>query len=169
MHPIQGIYALCDNTFAPKESHGSLAKKFLQGGIRILQLRMKGEENLDHVLKAARDILALKRQYDFTFILNDFVELGVELGVDAVHVGQDDLPVSQVKKMTQDKILVGYSSHSLTEAQEAQDQGADYVALGAIFPTPTKGPGHPVVGLKTLKQLVDRLKIPVVAIGGITE
>lgn len=168
MHPIHGIYALCDTTFSPAETHLSLAKKFLLGGIRILQLRMKGESDLSKVRSTAEGILALKKDYDFTFILNDFVELGLELEVDGVHVGRDDLPLSEVKKLAGPKTLVGYSSHSFLEARTAQEDGADYVALGAIFPTPTKGPGHPVVGLNTLRQVVRDLKIPTVAIGGIT-
>lgn len=167
MHPISGIYGLCDTTFCPQESHESLAQKLLAGGVRIVQLRMKGETNLAKVRNVAEGILRLKQEFDFTFILNDFVELGLELGVDGLHVGQDDLPLEQVREMAGPDYLIGYSSHSLEEAAAAEKQGAGYVALGAIYPTPTKGPGHPVVGVETLRQVVRRLRVPVVAIGGI--
>jgi thiamine-phosphate pyrophosphorylase len=167
MQKIQGIYALCDTTFYPEKSHLRLAEELLAGGIKILQLRMKGETDLNKVRQTAEQILSLKKQFDFTFIVNDFVDIALELGADGIHVGRDDTPVPELLKKTKGKILVGYSSHSLPEAVLAEQQGAHYVALGAIFPTPTKGPGHPVVGLETLRRVVQQLKIPVVAIGGI--
>lgn len=169
MQTIHGIYALCDTTFCPQKSHVRLAEELLAGGIKIIQLRMKGEKNSDRVRQTAVQILRLKKKYDFTFILNDFVDIAIELGTDGIHVGRDDLPLPRLLEKTRGKILVGYSSHSLEEALEAERQGAHYVALGAIFPTATKGPGHPVVGVSTLQKVVGRLKIPVVAIGGINQ
>ncbi len=168
MSILQGIYGLCDNSFAPGETQVSLAEKLLKGGVKTLQLRMKGEENLQLIKDQAESIIRLKNSYDFTFIINDFVEIALDLGVDGIHVGQDDMKIAQIRSLSKKKILIGYSSHSFEEAKEAEKQGADYVALGAIFPTPTKGPGHPVVGINTLEQVVQSLNIPVVAIGGIT-
>jgi thiamine-phosphate pyrophosphorylase len=164
---IHGIYALCDTTFCPQKTHAQLAEELLSGGVKILQLRMKGETDLKKVRQTAEVILALKKKFDFTYIINDFVDIALELKADGIHVGRDDMPLPELLKKTKGKILLGYSSHSLPEAIAAEQRGASYVALGAIFPTPTKGPGHPVVGLKTLRQTVQLLKIPVVAIGGI--
>jgi len=113
--------------------------------------------------------MGFKKQYPFTFIVNDFVEIALEVGADGVHVGQDDLPIEEVRKKVGNKMLIGYSSHSLEEALKAQKRGADYVAFGAIFPTKTKAPGHPVQGLEKLGQVVKKLSIPVVAIGGINK
>ena len=118
---------------------------------------------------AAEEILKEKNRYAFTFILNDYVELAQSLAVDGLHVGQDDLPIGEVRKRIGPHKLIGYSSHSLEEAKKAESEGADYVAFGAIFPTKTKGPGHPVQGVERLQQLVDQIKIPKVAIGGITK
>lgn len=112
--------------------------------------------------------MVLKKKYDFTFIMNDHVDIALEVGADGVHVGADDMPVDQVRRQVGAKMLIGYSSHSISEALEAQKAGADYVAFGAIFPTKTKGPGHPVQGLDRLRELVTAVPIPVVAIGGIT-
>ncbi len=167
MHCIVGIYGICDNSPAPEKSHRDIAERLLQGGIKILQLRMKGETDLAKVRLAAESILGLKRDFDFTFILNDFVELAAELGIDGVHLGKDDESLEVARRRLGTDRLIGYSSHSLPEALEAQAKGADYVAFGAIFPTALKGPGHPVQGTAKLRDLVRQIKIPVVAIGGI--
>lgn len=167
MVSIRGLYALCDNSLNPQRSHREIAEALLRGGARILQLRMKGASDLAHVRQTAQDILALKSRHDFIFILNDFPELASELEVDGVHVGRDDPSIEATRRRVGANRLVGYSSHSLQEALEAQSQGADYVAFGAIYPTANKGPGHPIQGLKKLSEVVAALRVPVVAIGGI--
>ena len=167
MAAIQGIYALCDNSLSPRLDHRDLAERLLKGGVPILQLRMKGEKDLGQVRAAASAILAFKKRFDFIFILNDFVELAAELPVDGIHLGQDDMAIAEARRRLGAERLIGYSSHSLEEALAAERQGADYVALGAIFPTASKGPGHPVQGTETLRQVVAALQVPVVAIGGI--
>ncbi len=167
MRRLEGIYALCDNSLSPHRDHLDLAKALLAGGAPILQLRMKGEKDLAKVRKTAQAILELKADYDFIFLLNDFVELGRELPVDGVHVGQDDMAVEKARELLGPAKLVGYSAHSLEEALAAEKSGADYVALGAIYPTATKGPGHPVQGIAKLKEVVAALSVPLVAIGGI--
>ncbi len=170
---IQGLYAIADNTFRPEWTPAAeLALEFLRGGCRIIQLRMKyvipAEAGIHpDVLGNAEKIMSFKKKYDFIFILNDHVDLALEIGADGVHVGADDMPVTEVRKRVGDKMLIGYSSHFLEEAVAAEKAGADYVAFGAIFPTKTKGPGHPVQGLEKLRTVVEALKVPVVAIGGI--
>lgn len=166
---IEGLYALCDNSFSPSHSHLELAQAFLRGGAKIIQLRMK-EANLYQVKEVAQNILKEKEKYAFTFILNDYVELALELKVDGIHVGENDMPIREIRKIAQARRvspLLGYSSHSIQEAKQAVIEGADYVAFGAIFPTKTKGPGHPVQGIEKLTQLVNEIPIPIVAIGGI--
>jgi len=163
---MKGLYAICDTSFSPQYSHETLAELLLEGGVKILQLRMK-DQSLKLIEEKAKKILELKKKYEFTFILNDAVDLATELPVDGIHVGENDLPVTEVRKQVGAYKLIGYSSHSLAEALQAEQAGANYVAFGAIFPTKTKGPGHPVQGLKKLRDLVKAIQIPVVAIGGI--
>ncbi|MBF0493086.1 MAG: thiamine phosphate synthase [Deltaproteobacteria bacterium] len=164
----QGLYAICDISFSSHKSQHELAQQLLAGGAKILQLRMKNAKDLNRVREQAQKILEEKKNYNFCFVLNDYVELALELGVDGIHVGENDLPVSEVRKIVGPQMLIGYSSHSIEEAKQAEAEGADYVALGAIFPTATKGPGRPVQGLEKLKEFVAQISIPKVAIGGIT-
>jgi thiamine-phosphate diphosphorylase len=100
-------------------------------------------------------------------VVNDHPEIARDVGADAVHVGKNDAHIIQARQIVGADCAVGFSTHSLEEAVVAASQGADYVALGAIFPTATKGPGHPVQGIEKLAEVVKRIPKPVVAIGGI--
>lgn len=170
--PIKGLYAIADAGFDPYRSLPKLAAKYLSGGCRLLQLRIKTNDARsslwnDEAFEAAKEILKLKKSFDFTFIVNDYVDVAAELKADGIHVGANDMPVGEIRDHVGDRLIIGYSSHSYEEAVAAEKAGADYVALGAIYPTATKGYGHPVVGIETLKRVTATLKVPVVAIGGI--
>jgi thiamine-phosphate diphosphorylase len=168
---LQGrLYAICDNTPNPDRKHVALAQHLLRGGAQVLQLRIKGNTPFakKRRRRVAHKIMQLKRSFSFCFIINDDPYLVREIGADGVHVGSDDLSIDACRRMLGPRTLIGYSSHSIREACEAQTRGADYVALGAIFPSPLKGPGHPVQGVETLSRLLAQISIPVVAIGGIT-
>ncbi len=166
---MQGLYPIIDNTFCPHISHVRLAEQYLLGGATTLQLRIKKAATFwdPDVFEIAKKIVALKKWRPFTFIVNDYIDVAAEIRADGVHVGANDLPISEVQKRIGNSFLIGYSAHSLTEATQAAKEGAGYVALGAIFPTRTKGPGHPIQGLKILRQVVQDVSVPVVAIGGI--
>ncbi len=175
---IKGLYAVIDNTFTPNLSHYELANMVLLGGCKIVQLRMKmpagslkdGEPTplwRDDVYAVAKDIMTLKERFDFTFIVNDYVDVAGEVKADGVHVGSNDIAPAEIRKRLGSNILIGYSSHSVEEGIAASKGEADYVALGAIFPSRTKGPLHPVQGLDKLSELCKRSQKPVVAIGGI--
>jgi len=165
---IRGLYAIADSDFNPFGSMAEFARKYLEGGARIIQLRMKGARDSSEVERELRGVIELKGEFDFTFIVNDYVDVALESGADGVHVGENDEPVTSIRERAGEDLIVGYSSHSLEEALRAQRDGADYVAFGAIFPTRTKGPGHPVQGLGRLEEVAASLQVPVVAIGGIT-
>ncbi|MFA4873996.1 MAG: thiamine phosphate synthase [bacterium] len=168
---ISGLYAIADSGFCAVDRLPQFARNVLEGGCRLIQLRMKanqaGQAGYDEIKNIAREIMKLKREFDFTFIINDHVDLAIESGADGVHVGENDEPVASIRRRTGDRLLIGYSAHSLEEAATAERQGADYVAFGAIFQTKTKGPGHPVQGLEKLALVARSLGVPVVAIGGI--
>jgi thiamine-phosphate diphosphorylase len=168
--PLKGLYAIIDRSISPDADLTALATDYLKGGAAILQLRDKNRnesfEARKNFRKTAEEILALKKDHNFLFIVNDDLEVAQEIGADGVHVGKDDTAVAECRKRLGKK-LVGYSSHSLEEAIEASNAGADYVAFGAIYPTRMKGPDHPIQGIQKLNEVVRRLKVPVVAIGGI--
>lgn len=164
---IRGLYAIADPTWAGGRTPVELAKAYWEGGCRLIQLRAKSGSQ-SQMQKWAQKIAALKKSCDFTFIINDHVDVALEVGADGVHVGANDEPVSEIRRRVGKKFLIGYSSHSLEEAVVAEKAGADYAAFGAIFPSKTKGPGHPVQGIARLREVVRAVKIPVVAIGGIT-
>ena len=163
---IRGLYAIADSKWNPCGSMLVLVEKFLKGGCKIVQLRMKDAPK-GEVLENALDVCKLKDEHDFTFIINDHADVAMEVGADGVHVGENDEPVSKIKEKCGEGFIIGHSSHSVDEAVEAAKDGADYVAFGAIFQTRTKGPGHPVQGVEKLKSLVQAVDKPVVAIGGI--
>ena len=163
---ITGLYVIVDADWNPLNSHRDFAMCVLDGGCNLIQLRMKGRDK-DLVLKSAEEIAALKEKYDFRFIINDYPDIAISVGADGVHVGSGDISPSDIKAEYGNNLIVGYSSHSVDEAIEASRNNADYIAFGAIFPTPTKGAGHPVQGVSKLKLLVDILDVPIVGIGGI--
>jgi len=165
---IQGLYAIVDNGLIPHRTHQQLARGLLTGGARILQLRIKSDRySRLEIFKIGREILSLKKETPFCFIVNDDLEMARELNADGYHGGKDDCSIEEARELLGPDRLIGYSAHSLEEAVEAERRGANYVAFGTIFSSPSKGPGHPVQGVERLREVVSRLRVPVVAIGGI--
>lgn len=166
---IKGLYAICDASGGQRRSLPDLAAQLLCGGASILQLRVKGSDEAARRYRAetACRIMQLKSRFRFQFIINDDPVLARDIGADGVHIGADDTPITHCRRLLGPSMLIGYSAHDPDEALAAEAGGADYVAFGAIFPSPTKGPGHPVQGLAKLRALTARLRVPSVAIGGI--
>ena len=137
----------------------------LKGGVTMVQLREKRLDR-DAFRREALEIQTLCRRYGVPFLVNDDVDLAIEIQADGVHVGQDDLEAGAARaKLGPDKIL-GVSAHTVEEALRAQAAGADYLGVGAVFPTGTKGDAS-VLSYDTLKAICTAVDIPVVAIGGI--
>ena len=166
---IRDLYAICDNSLCPERSLEYLATELVQGGADVLQLRVKGQDDFTRQRReaAAHFIMRLKAEYSFCFIINDDPALVLHLGADGVHVGADDPSVDACRRLLGPSKIIGYSAHAIDEAKAAAQSGADYVAFGAIFPSQTKGPEHPVQGLRRLRRLVRQISVPVVAIGGL--
>ena len=166
---IHGLYAIFDPRFSVEQDPVKVCRAILKGGGKILQLRIKAGYTVHEISTIAKAIVALKQEFEFTFIVNDYFDLALEVGADGVHMGVDDGSISQVRQKIGHEKIMGYSSHRLEEALQAHKLGADYVAMGAVYPTVTKGLGHPVCGLEILKTLVQQLSVPLVAIGGINQ
>ena len=159
------LYAVTDRAWVGRQTLPEQVEAALKGGATCVQLR---EKELDRAafLEEARTLAALCRRYGVPLIINDNVEVALASGADGVHVGQDDQTVEQVRRLAGDRLIVGVSAHSVEQALAAQAAGADYLGVGAMFPTGTKQDTRPV-SYDTLKAICAAVDIPVVAIGGI--
>lgn len=159
------LYAVTDRHWLNGETLYSQVEKVLKGGATFIQLR---EKNLDeeHFLEEAKEIQKLCQKYHVPFVINDNVEIAAAIDADGVHVGQSDMEAGDVRaKLGPDKII-GVSAQTVEQALEAERRGADYLGVGAVFPTGSKDDAIEV-GKETLKAICKAVSIPVIAIGGI--
>jgi thiamine-phosphate diphosphorylase len=146
-------------------NHIDIARNACAGGARILQYRDKSasRKEMMEIAFKLRDITA---RTNTLFIINDYIDIALLVGADGVHLGQDDIPIHDARKMTPPGFIIGISTHSLEQAVTAEKNGADYIGSGPVFATPTKKDYIPI-GLNTLEQVIATVKIPVIAIGGL--
>ncbi|MEW5762800.1 MAG: thiamine phosphate synthase [Bacillota bacterium] len=137
------------------------------GGVNIFQLREKEGATRD-ILRLAGEMRAVTAELGLLFIVNDRVDIAAAVGADGVHLGQEDLPIGAARRIMGWDGIIGVSTHSLEQALRAEAEGADYIGVGPVYPTPTK-PDYRAVGLGLVREVAGRLKIPFFAIGGITE
>jgi thiamine-phosphate diphosphorylase len=145
--------------------HLETAKKACAAGARVLQYRDK-KANRREMLKIARRIREITAASRTLFIVNDSIDIALLAGADGVHLGQDDIPIIEAREITPPGFIIGISTHSLDQALDAERSGADYIGSGPVFATPTKEDYIPI-GPKTVKQVLQSVHIPVVAIGGL--
>ena len=141
--------------------------ELLRVGAKLLQLRAKTLLPRDF-LRLGRETRALTRSHSCRLIVNDRVDIALACDADGVHLGQDDLPLHAAKKLMSEKII-GISTHDLNQAREAEHNGANYIGFGPMFGTSTKKTSYPARGLAMLHEVREAVRIPIVAIGGITE
>lgn len=163
---IKGIYAIIDNSIRPDLSNIEIARRVLAGGAWILQLRGKGLSSKE-LLSQAREIRELARNAGALFIVNDRADIALLSDADGVHLGQEDLPIGEARKIIGKKKLIGISTHNLDQAVKARQEGADYIGFGPVFVTTTKADVEEAKGLQALQEIKNNVKISVVAIGGI--
>jgi thiamine-phosphate pyrophosphorylase len=162
---ISGLYVIIDTQVLRGKNHLEAARQVIQAGVRIIQLRDKTMPK-KLLIPLARDIQELCNQNDVLFIMNDYLDVALAMEADGLHIGQEDLPVEVARKLLPlDKIL-GVSVTTPELAQEAEAAGADYIAVGAIYSTTSKGDIN-IVGPVRLQQIKKLAATPVVAIGGI--
>ena len=159
------LCVITDRKVSGDLSHREIAELALRGGASIIQLRDK-EASPRELLPEAEALAELCRLYGATFIINDRLDLALASGADGVHVGQDDLPAKAARRLLQGKLL-GVSTHSLEQAVKAEEDGADYIGVGPIFPTATKETGYRSLGLEGLSRIREKVSVPILAIGGI--
>jgi len=147
-------------------SYEDMTRKVLLKGVRWIQFREK-ETSRREIYQNAIRLRRLTKDYDAVFVVNDFPDIAMCAGADGVHLGQDDLPLKEARKIMGRDRIIGISTHSLEQAAEAEKDGADYIGFGPVFPTLTKDAGGPK-GIAMLREIRKQINIPVVAIGGIS-
>ncbi|MCS6797956.1 MAG: thiamine phosphate synthase [Myxococcota bacterium] len=162
---MRGLYAIVDPDACAGRDPAWVADRLLSAPIGALQIRAK--RATDRALLAlARTLRDMTRRAGVPLIVNDRVDVALAVEADGVHLGQTDLPVSVVRAIAP-ALQVGVSTHCLEQALRAADEGADAIAFGPVFPTRSKQNPDPVVGLDALATVVARVRLPVIAIGGI--
>ena len=159
------LYAVTDRAWTGKQTLYEQVEAALKGGVTCVQLR---EKELDETafLQEAKELCALCRRYGVPFLVNDNVEIAIACGADGIHVGQEDLAAGEVRRQVGDDMILGVSVHTVEEACQAVRDGADYLGLGAVFPTSTKTDVEQMSN-ETLRAICDAVDVPIVAIGGI--
>lgn len=160
------VYAIIDKEVLKHRPLSSVAKELLGLKVSIMQLRDKVSSK-KMVLSQAEGLSRILAGSNSLFIINDFVDIAQIVRCDGVHLGQDDLPIEYARKLLGKNKLIGISCHSFTQAQEAQNKGADYIGIGPVFSTLTK-PEYTPVGCGLLQECKGKITIPYFAIGGIT-
>ena len=160
------LYAVTDRAWLGDKTLSWQVEESLKGGATMIQLREKHLDH-EHFLKEAKEIKELCRKYQVPFLINDDVDLAVEVDADGVHVGQHDMEAGEVRKKIGPNHILGVSAQTVEQALLAQQAGADYLGVGAVFPTGTKDDAD-AVSIQTLGEICRAVNIPVVAIGGIT-
>jgi thiamine-phosphate pyrophosphorylase len=161
------VYPILDLGALGPRSLEDAAAAMVAGGARLVQVRAKALSDAD-LLDAVRRALPVVRSAGGALIVNDRADVALVAGADGVHVGQEDLPPEECRRLLGERALVGCSTHDLEQLGRASREPVDYVAFGPVFETASKAAPDPVVGLQGLREARRRTALPLVAIGGIT-
>ncbi len=159
------LYVIIDKEILKKKDLISVAKSVVEGGVDIIQFRNKisGDSEL---LREAKRLRTITQNKDTLFIIDDRPDIAKAVDADGVHLGRKDLPIEIARKILGKDGLIGFSSHSLKDILLAKRSNVDYISVGPVFKTPLKPESQPV-GLRLFRNLEERIKIPVFAVGGI--
>lgn len=160
------LYAVTDRHWLGERTLYDVVRESLEGGVTFLQLREKDLDDENFYKEAVR-LQEMAREYGVPFVVNDNVEIAVRMDADGVHVGQSDMEAGDVRALIGPDKILGVSAQTVEQAVLAEKRGADYLGVGAVFPTGSKDDAVEV-SHETLKAICEAVSIPVVAIGGIT-
>jgi thiamine-phosphate pyrophosphorylase len=161
------LYTIADTLGRPELSFVTIAEQLCAGGARILQLRAK-DIPAREFLDIAHKVKSICQRAGCLLIVNDRADIALAVDADGVHVGQEDLPLAAARKVLGSKKIIGVSTHDLQQAQTAERDGADYIGFGPMYGTTTKATGYSARGLEQLHEIRSLVRLPIVAIGGIT-
>lgn len=160
------LYAVTDRHWLGGRTLYDVVRESLDGGVTFLQLREKNLDDEDFYEEAVK-LQAMAKEYGVPFVVNDNVDIAVRMDADGVHVGQNDMEAGNVRALIGPDKILGVSAQTVEQALLAEKRGADYLGVGAVFPTGSKDDADDV-SFETLKAICGAVSIPVVAIGGIT-
>lgn len=167
-YPDTDLYCLTAEEFSKGRSNIAVVKEMIVAGVKIIQYREK-EKKTGEMYRECREIRKMTWDAGVTFIVNDHIDIAMMCEADGIHIGQEDTPIEAVRDLTENRMLIGLSTHSPEQAQDAERRGADYIGVGPVFKTYTKKDVCDPVGFEYLEYVVSNLSIPFVAIGGIKE
>lgn len=161
---LGGLCFITDRTICRLTSK-EMASIVLGSGVKFIQYREK-DRTRKEIYNEALLLRKLTKEFNASFIVNDHADIALAVDADGVHLGQDDLPLKEARKILGTKKIIGISTHSIEQAVDAEQDGADYIGFGPVFHTSTKDAGDPK-GCAMLKEVKQLIRIPVIAIGGI--
>lgn len=163
---LHGLYVITDERIGG--GHLAIARAALAGGANIIQLRDKSA-SVVQLLPLAHELRRMTRAAGALFFVNDKIDMALAVGADGVHLGPDDMPLAEARRLLGPHRLLGTSCSNVTEVQTATRTGADYIGAGAIFGTATKHDAGPAIGLNQLHAMAKSTNLPIAAIGGVNE
>lgn len=162
-----GLYFITDSKLTKKTVIDDV-KSAIKGGVRVIQYREK-DAPTKQMFQEAKEIKELCQKNKVIFLINDRLDIALAVDADGVHIGQDDIPYNTARKLLGKNKIIGVTVHDLKESIDAEKKGADYIGLSPIFETSTKADAGKACGTGMIKDTVKKIKIPIVAIGGINK
>ena len=166
MKQIGKLHILTDTVLQSRFSHMEITRLAIVGGVDTIQYRQKSGSTRE-MIEIARNMKRLCSEADVTFIVNDRLDVAIAAEADGVHLGQDDFPIPMARELLGEGRIIGGSAATLDEARKCLSEGADYVGFGPVYPTSSKDDAGPVSGIDILKQVVEIIPLPIIAIGGV--
>ena len=166
MKQIGKLHILTDTVLQSRFSHMEITRLAIAGGADTIQYRQKSGSTRE-MIEIARNMKRLCTEAGVTFIVNDRLDVAIAAEADGVHLGQDDFPIPMARGLLGEGRIIGGSAATLDEARKCLSEGADYVGFGPVYPTSSKDDAGPVSGIDILKQVVEIIPLPIIAIGGV--
>jgi thiamine-phosphate pyrophosphorylase len=161
------LHLLTDTVLQARFSHVELTELAIAGGADTIQFRQKSGATRE-MIEVARQMKKLCEESDVKFIVNDRIDVAIASGADGVHLGQADFPIPLARELLGEGRIIGGSAATIDEARKCLSEGADYVGFGPVYPTTSKDDAGPVSGIDILKQVVEAIPLPIIAIGGVS-
>lgn len=160
------LYAVTDRSWTENQTLYEQLEDALIGGVTCVQLREKNLSEEDFIQEAI-EIRELCRKYNVPLIINDNLNVAIKSNADGIHVGQEDVSAAEIRKLVGDNFIIGVTAKTVEQAKKAENDGADYIGVGAVFPSPTKTNAIRITN-EQLNEICSSVSIPAVAIGGIS-